>query len=235
MKISITVWTIIASFALAGASARAAVITITNEVAANAGVGSQGQSFTPSTNDGYAGSPATVNLTQFTVGALFGDFQSSYPDAQTNPIYLHIYSGFLYGSGNGQFGTPSGLLGISNNSHVWSTVSGLNTLTYTFDPIALTYSIPTTYYALFSTSATTSGAGLTNRATFNSGGSESYTGGGGIVNQGPTETTLDASNDMRFTATFDTVPEPSIFALFIVSGLALIMFRRNAGGRSKTT
>jgi len=215
----------IASLALASASSHAAVITITNNVAVNAGVASQGQSFIPSTNDGFAGSPTTVYLTQFTVGALFGT--QTYPDTQSNPIYLHIYSGFLSGPGNGTFGTPSGFLGVSNESYVWGTTSGLNTLTYTFSSIALAYATPTTYYALFSNSQT-SGTGLTNRATFNSGGSSSYAGGGGIDNQG-TFTTLDPSNDMRFTATFDTVPEPATTALFIASGLVLLTFRRSRG------
>ncbi len=203
---------------LAAMPTRADLITITELNENNGNLYVEGESFTPSVNDGYAGpTPTNVYLTQFAVDTLAGYDPST-------PVYLQIYSGFS--TNGGPYGTPSGFLGSSTNSVVWPSgpANAIGTGTFLFNGLGLTYTHK--YYALFSTSSNT--PALTFRADVVDV-SSPYAGGGLIVGNGSGP--LEAlGNTLPFAAVFDTVPEPTVAAL-VVWGLAGGLLLRRRSGR----
>ena len=106
-------------------------------------------------------------------------------------------------------------MGASTNSVAWPLAG--NYATFSFNNLALNYT--TKYYALLSTSPTSVGGALTGRTTYLY--SPSIYSGGGMVANG---LNYQASNDLVFTASFQTTPEPGTLVLLAIGMLGLLAY-----------
>jgi hypothetical protein len=183
-------------------SSLSAQLTISYLNGTNGAHDGTGQSYIP----GDAGSfpTSTAYLSQMTfITSPDGDWT---PASDTTPTYLNIFSD----------AGLSTLVGASTNTQLWD-VGNVITLTWSFDDLALDTS--TTYYAAFSTAPT---AGFVINQPIECDNSSPYPDGYLIYNG----SNLGFS-DANFTATFQTVPEPSTYgALAGLTALGLALVRR---------
>jgi len=174
-----------------------------------------GQSFTASVaGDGMAlssGTPDNVFLTSFTLFAGGSNGNGAH--------YLNIYDGLIDTSDSG----PGNFIGSSTDTVTFGGQSPDDPMTWNFDNLLLDYDGGTKYFAVLSTSSTAGGItdGGQNFRLRNTGvgAPDDYSGGELLHADGQLFT-----HDARFTATFETVPEPRTIASLLAALLALGIF-----------
>lgn len=164
---------------------------------------------------------------------LLGSASGQITDANA-PVYLKVYSSYTGGTAAGDLGT---FLGASSNGISWAEVDGINgagssaataapfeSFTYNFSSIALDKD--TTYWAVFSETSDSSADVANFRLIVEAGAGAA--GSGYLADAVQVRDTSGAARDwgVYFTATVNTVPEPSGSLLGVLAGSYLMLRRR---------